>query len=54
MDEAPTLDGASAAPVHVAHDMGWEWARKGVWNFRTTSDVPAEPHNAAEEAIPPE
>ncbi|KAK3172110.1 hypothetical protein OEA41_004195 [Lepraria neglecta] len=54
VDEAPASEDASPAPVHVAHDMGWEWPRKGFWNFGATSDVPADPHNAAEEAIPAE
>ena len=54
VDEAPASEDASPAPVHVAHYMGWEWARKGVWNFGATSDVPGEPHNAVEEAIPAE
>ena len=49
--EAPASEDASHAPVHVAHGIGWEWPRKGVWNYGATSDVPAYPHNAAEEAI---
>ena len=55
VDEAPASEAASPAPVHVtAHGMGWKWPRKGVWNFGTTIDVPADAHNAAEEAIPAE
>ena len=54
MDEAPASENASPAPVHVTHNMGWEWPRHGAWNFFATGSVAAEPHNAAEEAIPAE
>ncbi|KAL8875766.1 MAG: hypothetical protein Q9198_005921 [Flavoplaca austrocitrina] len=54
VDEAPASEDTSPAPVHVAHGMVGEWPRKGVWNFGTTVDVPADPHNAVEEAIPAE
>ena len=54
VDEAPALEDASPAPVDVAHGMVWESPPKEVWNFGTIIDVPADPHNAAEEAIPAE
>ncbi|KAL9622826.1 MAG: hypothetical protein Q9204_007995, partial [Flavoplaca sp. TL-2023a] len=54
VDETPASEDASPAPVHVAHGMVGKWPRKGVWNFGTTIDVPADPHNAVEEAIPAE
>ena len=54
MDEAPASEDASPAPVHVTHNLGWEWPRYRAWNFVRTSGVAAEPHNAVEEAIPAE
>ena len=54
VNEAPASGDPSPAPVHITHDMGWEWPRKGAWSLDATSDVPAEPHNATEEATPTE
>lgn len=52
MDETPASEDASPDPLHITHDMDGEWPRNGAWNLGATSDVPAEPHNVAEEAIP--
>ncbi len=52
VDEAPASEDASPAPVHFTHNMNSQWPRYGAWNFGVTSGVAAEPHNAAEEAIP--
>lgn len=54
MDKAPASEDTSLAPVHITHDTDGEWPRNGAWNSGATSDVPAEPHIAAEEAIPAE
>ena len=54
MDEAPASEDASPAPGRVTRNLGCEWPGYKAWDFVTTRGVAAEPHNAAEEAIPAE
>lgn len=54
VNEAPDLEDMSPAPVHVTHNMRWGWPQQGAGNFVATSNVTAEPYNAADEPTPAE
>ena len=53
-DEVFASEETSWAPEHFTEDTDCKWPRHEAWNFGTTKDVTAEPHTAAEEAIPAE
>ena len=54
LDEISASEEASWAPEHFTEDTDCKWPRHEAWDFGITKDVTAEPHTAAEEAIPAE